>query len=125
MIFRYARHTTDLKKIEFFYQTILGLEKLGSFKDHQGYDGIFLGKKAENWHLEFTVSNELPDHKADDDDGIVLYPETKEEYNQILHQIEEYTIKKVQAKNSYWNENGVTILDPDDFRVIISHLKIK
>ena len=56
MTFRYARHTTDLKQIERFYTEIVGLEKLGGFEKHNNYDGLFLGHKNSNWHLEFTTS---------------------------------------------------------------------
>ena len=53
MIFRHARHTSCLDKIEKFYTDIVGLEKLGSFENHSNYNGIFLGHKNSNWHLEF------------------------------------------------------------------------
>ncbi|AOY44171.1 MULTISPECIES: hypothetical protein [Psychrobacter] len=43
MKFRYARHTNNLGTLIDFYQNIIGLEKLGGFKDHNGYDGVFLG----------------------------------------------------------------------------------
>jgi catechol 2,3-dioxygenase-like lactoylglutathione lyase family enzyme len=44
MKFRVARHTNDLDKIKTFYTTVLGFEVLGSFEDHDSYDGLFLGK---------------------------------------------------------------------------------
>jgi hypothetical protein len=44
MTFRFARHTNDLERIKSFYITILGFELLGSFENHNGYDGIFIGK---------------------------------------------------------------------------------
>ncbi|MBK8723789.1 MAG: hypothetical protein IPL95_16520 [Saprospiraceae bacterium] len=43
MTFRYARHTSDLESIEKFYTEIVGLEKLGGFKNHNHYNGLFLG----------------------------------------------------------------------------------
>ena len=36
MKFRYARHTNNLGTLIDFYQNIIGLEKLGGFKDHNG-----------------------------------------------------------------------------------------
>lgn len=60
MNFRYARHTRDLNKIERFYTEVVGLENLGGFKNHSGYDGLFLGHRNTSWHLEFTVSEDLP-----------------------------------------------------------------
>ena len=41
MKFRYARHTNNLDTLIDFYQNVIGLEKLGGFKDHNGYDGVF------------------------------------------------------------------------------------
>ena len=56
MTFRYARHTNNLEQLKSFYIDVLGLELLGGFENHDGYDGAFIGKQDENWHLEFTQS---------------------------------------------------------------------
>ncbi|WP_394338496.1 hypothetical protein [Epilithonimonas hispanica] len=48
---------------------------LGEFKEHNGYDGVFLVKENENWHLEFTQDNNIPESKSDNDDILVFYPE--------------------------------------------------
>ena len=120
MKLRIARHTTNLEKIVAFYRDVLGLEELGGFKDHQNYDGVFLGFKGESWHLEFTVSDEVPDHKPDEDDLLVLYADTEEDQDSLIHNIKEAGINPVPAKNPYWEENGVTILDLDGYRVVIS-----
>ncbi|MER2163157.1 MAG: hypothetical protein ABS921_03445 [Psychrobacter alimentarius] len=61
MKFRYAQHTNNLDSFISFYQNIIGLEKLGGFKDHNGYDGVFLGLPNQDWHLEFTYSNNKAD----------------------------------------------------------------
>ncbi len=39
---RVARHTNRLAEIVRFYRDGLGLREIGHFKDHDGYDGIFL-----------------------------------------------------------------------------------
>ena len=80
MTFRFARHTNDLERIKSFYITVLGLELLGSFENHNGYDGIFLGKSNENWHLEFTKSNDVVSFNFEDEDILVFYPNSKLEY---------------------------------------------
>ncbi|WP_245856786.1 hypothetical protein [Lutibacter flavus] len=74
--FGIARHTDNLKLIISFYKNILNFEILGSFENHEKYDGVFLGIKGMSWHLEFTKSNERADHKFDDDDILVFYPKT-------------------------------------------------
>ena len=77
MIFRVARHTDNIQKIRYFYTEILGFKVLGEFKDHDGYDGIFIGKENTAWHLEFTTSDKQPNHKFDKDDILVFYPASK------------------------------------------------
>ena len=118
-----ARHTNDLQKIKSFYVDILGFELLGSFENHDNYDGIFIGKQNLGWHFEFTKSNEKANHISDEDDIIVLYPKTYLEYNRLIHIVEKNNIEIITSKNPYWNENGKMFLDPDGFRIIISNLK--
>jgi catechol 2,3-dioxygenase-like lactoylglutathione lyase family enzyme len=123
MILRIARHTNDLKKIENFYVNILGFERLGGFQNHNNYDGVFIGKPDSDWHFEFTQSETKANHKFDEDDIIVLYPNTIRKYNKLLESLLENDIKKITAINPYWNENGQMFLDPDGYRIVISPLK--
>ncbi|HLA55313.1 MAG TPA: VOC family protein [Flavobacterium sp.] len=120
MKFRIARHTADLQPIIHFYCGILGLDILGEFKNHDDYDGVFIGKGNLGWHLEFTVSGELPDHRPDEDDLLVFYPESMVEFNTIRQQFSTYDISEVKPKNPYWAENGITYVDPDGFRIVIA-----
>ena len=123
MILRVARHTNDLKKVENFYVNILGFERLGGFQNHNNYDGVFIGKPDSDWHFEFTQSKTEADHKFDDDDIIVLYPNTITKYNKLLESLLENDIKEITAINPYWNENGQMFQDPDGYRIVISPLK--
>ena len=125
MTFRFARHTNDLEKIKSFYIDILGFELLGKFENHNNYDGIFIGKENENWHLEFTKSNEVVLFNFNEDDILVFYPQDKIEYESVIYKIQSKNIEFIEAKNPYWNENGKMILDPDGYRIIISDLKTK
>jgi hypothetical protein len=125
MTFRFARHTNDLKQIKFFYIDILGFELLGGFQNHNGYDGVFIGKSSDNWHLEFTKSEEIVHFDFNEDDILVFYPNSKMEFDSFINKIQSTKIKFINAKNPYWNENGKMFLDPDGYRIIISDLKIK
>lgn len=120
MTFRYARHTTDLNKIEKFYTEIVGLEKLGSFENHNNYNGLFLGHNNSNWHLEFTTSPEKPKSKFDEDDILVFYVNSETEFKRIKKILNQKKIKLEIPKNPYWAENGIMISDPDNFKVIFS-----
>ncbi|MCH2223386.1 MAG: VOC family protein [Crocinitomicaceae bacterium] len=123
MTFRYARHTNQLKAIKQFYVDVIGLEILGGFENHDGYDGVFLGVKGENWHLEFTISEDRCKHSFDEDDLVAFYPETEEAYTALSKRIEKHNIQKIKAKNPYWNQNGIVITDPDGFIVVVCNLK--
>ena len=125
MLYRLARHTNRLAQLTDFYVTVLGLEILGQFQNHSGYDGVFIGKTGLNWHLEFTQTNEIVNHMFDEDDLLVFYPETQHDFNRILEQTDRLKIPKLVAKNPYWRENGLIISDPDGLGIIISGLKIK
>ena len=74
MTFRFARHTNNLEQIKSFYIDILGFELLGSFENHNGYAGVFIGKSNDNWHLEFTKSEEIVLFNFNEDDNLVFYP---------------------------------------------------
>ncbi len=116
---RVARHTNNLKAIEEFYCKIIGLDNLGGFQEHEGYNGLFLGKRGLNWHLEFTQSNEPAHHHPDEDDLLVFYVSDEEEFNDFKRL---FSIKKIEilpAKNPYWNRNGLLVKDPDGYGVVI------
>lgn len=84
MKIRIARHTSCLISVSEFYTMVLGFEMLGSFKDHKGYDGIFLGLPGKDWHLEYTCNGRKPNHVSDADDLLVLYPDDDIAYNRIM-----------------------------------------
>ena len=125
MIFRIARHTDNLDLITEFYCKFLKFEVLGDFQNHDNYNGVFLGKKDLDWHLEFTTSNSNTQHQFDEDDILVFYPKKNNEYNEIIERITQNNIKIMKSKNPYWNRNGIMIQDPDGYNVVISNLKIK
>ena len=125
MILRVARHTDNLEKVISFYIEIMGLEIMGDFKNHDGYDGVLIGKPNWDWHLEFTISQENPNHIFDEDDILVFYPKTKAELDSIMNKIHENNFEIKKSKNPYWNINGILIKDYDNHNVIISPLKIR
>ncbi len=125
MTFRFARHTNNLEFLKSFYIEVLGLELLGGFENHNGYDGVFIGKPNENWQLEFTKSNEVVSFQFAEEDVLVFYPHSKIEFELIHSRLLTNKTEFIKSKNPYWNENGIMILDPDGYPIIISHLKTK
>lgn len=121
MKFRYARHTNNLEKLKSFYTNVLGLELLGEFKNHNGYNGIFLGFPNADWHLEFTQTKENTIHTFDEDDILVFSPKSKIEYDTLIERFCAHKISFIEPKNPYWIENGKLILDPDGYCIAISN----
>ena len=124
MELRIARHTDNLNKIKEFYTEIIGLKVLFSFENHNGYNGVFLGKEGTTWHLEFTSSKDKANHKFDDEDLLVFYPREQTDYDEIIGRIETCNIQQFKPKNPFWVDNGVLIHDPDGYGVIVSSLKV-
>ena len=120
MIFRYARHTLNLQRIEKFYTEIVGLERLGGFENHNHYTGLILGFPGQSWHLEFTTSDEKPKSIFDDDDILVFYVNSRTELSEVKNKIELGNIKMEMPKNPYWVNNGIMISDPDGFKIIFT-----
>ena len=120
MNIRIARHTNQLERMLHFYQQIIGLEKLGSFSNHEGYDGVFLGIPGVPWHLEFTTSSTAAEHHEDEDDFLVFYVKDQNEFDQFLQKFKDKNIPLLKAKNPYWNKYGIVIKDPDNFKIIVA-----
>ena len=55
MQLRVARHTERLDEVVAFYRDGVGLPEIGGFRDHDGYDGVFLEVPGTGAHLELTA----------------------------------------------------------------------
>ena len=124
MKFRIARHTTDLQAIIGFYCGVLDLELLDEFHNHDNYDGIFIGNRDADWHLEFTISDVKPQHYPDPDDLLVFYPQSEASFDHIISKFRLNKIQELEPKNPYWKIHGKTYSDPDGFRIVISKTQI-
>lgn len=119
---RIARPTDKLSEVIQFYREGLGLKEIGSFKDHEGYSGIMLGMPDENCHLEFTEHNHgSPCQAPTKDNLIVFYFPFKKDRDQIVNKLARMGYKAVEPENPYWETKGVTVEDPDGWRVVLMH----
>lgn len=119
---RVARPTDDLAKVIKFYRDGLGFDVLYEFKDHDGFDGVMLGRKGAAYHLEFTHKAEHKVGRAPTEDNLlVFYLPDKAEWQQAITRVEKAGYKSVKAFNPYWDKNGKTFADPDGYRVVLQN----
>jgi ribosomal protein S18 acetylase RimI-like enzyme len=115
---RVARHTKRLAEVLAFYRDGLGLIEIGGFRDHDGYDGVFLALPGTNAHLEFTSGGRhdagAPEPHAES--LLVLYLGERGAVDAIAARL---GTKPVAPANPYWAEHGLTFQDPDGFRVVL------
>jgi len=117
---RVARPTDQLKEIEQFYCEGIGLKKIGSFSGHRGYDGIMIGLPNANYHLEFTEHVEgSPCPAPSKDNLLVLYIPNKETIRSIARRLSRMGYPEVEPENPYWMQKGITIEDPDGWRLVL------
>ena len=116
MQLRVARHTARLDEILAFYRDGLGLREIGGFRYHEGYDGVFLEVPGTGSHLEFTTGadHDVPQPHADS--LLVLYLGDQASVDAVLTRT---GAEPVESANPYWTREGVTIADPDGFRVVL------
>jgi catechol 2,3-dioxygenase-like lactoylglutathione lyase family enzyme len=116
MQFRVARHTERMDEIVRFYRDGLGLTEIGGFRDHDGYDGVFLGVPGSGAHLEFTAGGEHGAPVPHPESLLVLYVGDGEAVQAVVARL---GVDPVEPANPYWAEHGVTLEDPDGFRVVL------
>jgi GNAT superfamily N-acetyltransferase/catechol 2,3-dioxygenase-like lactoylglutathione lyase family enzyme len=113
---RVARQTGDLETAVAFYRDGLGLPEIDRFADHAGYDGVLLDLPGTGAHLEFTATSHLIPPTPHVEDLLVLFLGSREAVNEALTRVGDTS---VPSANPYWDRIGVTILDPDGFRVVL------
>lgn len=117
---RIARPTDKFSEIKRFYGEALGLKEIGSFEGHAGYDGVMYGLPGSKYHLEFTRHRDgSPCPAPTADNLLVLYIPDKNEVDEISRRISQMGYKIVEPENPYWKEKGITVEDPDGWRVVL------
>lgn len=120
--FRVARSTHQLEKIIEFYNKGLGLEIVGSFANHEGYDGVMFGLPSVNYHLEFTQhKNATPILPPSEDNLLVFYIPKLEMRDEIVSRLGSMGYHEEEPENPYWKLNGITICDPDGWRIVLQN----
>jgi catechol 2,3-dioxygenase-like lactoylglutathione lyase family enzyme len=116
MQLRVARHTERLGDVVAFYRDGLGLTEVGSFHDHDGYEGAFLEIAGTGAHLEFTAGGEHAAPNPHPESLLVLYLGDDDALSTVAARL---GVEPVAPANPYWAEHGMTFEDPDGFRVVL------
>ena len=102
------------------YCSGLDLRVLGSFEDHDGFDGVMLGTAESNYHFEFTYCRSHPvSPTPTPEDVTVLYIPVEEEWRASCTRMLAAGFKQVASFNPYWETRGRTYEDPDGYRVVL------
>ena len=115
---RTARPSRDLDRARACDVALLGLVDEGGFTDHDGYDGLFL-RLPGGGQLELTTGGPEP-APGTPDDLLVLYLATGAEVSAVAGRLASAGVQQVPSDNPYWDRHGVTVLDPDGYRVTIA-----
>src|SRR5512132_493995 len=116
MQLRVARHTERLDELVAFYRDGIGLTEIGGFRDHDGYDGVFLEVPGTGTHLELTAGGRHGAPAAHPESLLVLYLGDDEAVQAVSARL---AVDPISSANPYWAEHGVTFQDPDGFRAVL------
>ncbi len=116
MQLRVARHTERLAEVVAFYRDGLGLVELGGFRDHAGYDGVFLEVPGTGAHLELTSGGAHAAPEPHPESLLVLYLGDRAAVDAAAARL---GADPVAPANPYWAAHGLTFADPDGFRVVL------
>ena len=121
-ILRVARPTDRLDEVVRFYVEGLGMSVLGSFEDHEGFDGVMLGQSESPYHLEFTTQR---GHHVGDaptqDHLLVFYLPEFALWQAAIERMIAAGYLPVKSQNPYWDNEGKTFEDPDGYRVVLQN----
>jgi catechol 2,3-dioxygenase-like lactoylglutathione lyase family enzyme len=117
---RVARPSDDLDAVVAFYRDALGFALIGSFEDHAGFDGVMLGHPQLPYHLEFTHERGARAGRAPSAEHLlVFYLDGDEAWREALARLERAGVAPVRSHNPYWDAHGVTVEDPDGYRIVL------
>lgn len=117
---RIARPVSDIELTRDMYCRGLGLIVLGSFEDHDGFDGVMLGLPGANYHFEFTCSRKHAVRPTPTvEDLAVFYMPAAAEWQARCAAMEAAGFRQVGSHNPYWETKGRTYEDRDGYRIVL------
>lgn len=120
---RVARPSRDLEAAERFYVDGLGLQVLsrGTGRPEAGErDLLMLGPDGAPWHLELSASEyDVVSPAPTSEDLLVVYLEAPVPEKLVARAVA-HGGTVVPSHNPYWDRGGVTIEDPDGYRIVLT-----
>ncbi|MGF6767791.1 catechol 2,3-dioxygenase-like lactoylglutathione lyase family enzyme [Paraburkholderia sp. GAS199] len=119
---RVARPVSDIQRSEKMYCAALDLTVLARFENHQGFDGVMLGRSGMDYHFEFTRSREHPVVPSPTlEDLLVFYVPERNEWESACSRLANNGFVRIASFNPYWDLAGRTFADHDGYRVVIQN----
>jgi len=120
---RIARPVSSLVETVAMYKIGLGLEELGAFQDHDGFDGVILSAGNADFHFEFTFCRQHPlKPTPTEEDLLVFYIPQTAACNERCERLLAAGFKEVRSFNPYWERSGRTFEDRDGYRLVIQQM---
>jgi len=116
---RIARPVRDLRRTSKMYLDGLGLQLLGSFKGHAGFDGVMLGVPGAAYHFEFTQRAGVEPAPSSPEDLVVLYVPERPAWQALCDRMLAAGFEPVASLNPYWDVSGRTFADADGYRIVL------
>ncbi|THA36988.1 VOC family protein [Streptomyces sp. A1547] len=118
---RIARPSLDLVAAERFYVGGLGLGVQWRSADVAPgeHELLMVGPVGGGWHFELTrnPADPVAPSPTVDDLFVVYLGEAPDEA--LIQRLVEHGGTRVAAHNPYWDEYGVTVADPDGYRLVL------
>ncbi|MEV7449733.1 VOC family protein [Streptomyces nigra] len=119
---RIARPSRDLEAAERFWADGLGLTvvwRATGGPEPGEHDLLMLGWPDADWHLELVHEPARPvEPRPTDEDLLVIYLDGPVP-DDLVARLGECGGRRVVSPNPYWNEWGVTVEDPDGYRLVL------
>jgi len=117
---RIARPVSDLALSVRMYKLGLGLDEVGRFADHDGFDGVMLGREDAQYHFEFTHCRSHPVRPSPSpEDLAVFYVPDEQAWRVRCDLMLRAGFVEVRPFNPYWSRLGRTFQDPDRYNIVI------
>lgn len=119
---RVARATDNLEEIIKFYRDGLGFAIIGSFQDHDGFDGLMFGHPKAQYHLEFTCQQgHSAGYAPTKENLLVFYLPDQVEWQTAVQRMIDHGYQPVPSHNPYWDRHGRTFTDVDGYRIVLQN----